>query len=312
MNEVQTKYGTIRDYLNLNMHSTGQPASLLLTGYSEFETPYGTLVPQYTVEDQGRKEHQYVLFHSNGTLRKVPLQDATAIKTCYGAIDSEMVLFYDDGSLKKLFQLTGKLSGFWTEEQEFALAKDLTVALPEGEITAKMIGLGFFKSGTIRSITFWPGQVVSVTTPAGTIDVRTGISFYEAGGIRSLEPVRPTSVETVIGTLQAFDNDPDGISGDMNSLCFDSKGSVSALYTTSNRVIVTEGTGEKTVYEPEEKESLCSESVAVAVPLKIEFSAGKVRFTQSAGDEYVVEECLFQIEEYEKALAVPCYECSQV
>lgn len=310
MTEVKTEYGVITDYLNLKMHGSGQPASMLLTGYTEIETPYGILVPQYEVEDLGRKEHKYVLFHSNGTVRKVPLQDEQDIETKYGTIASEMLLFYNNGALKKLFPITGKLSGYWTEENEFALAEDLTLSLPCGTVTAKIISLGFFKSGTIRSLTLWPGEIVSVNTPAGTIETRTGMAFYEEGRIRSLEPALPTFVETPIGTVQAFDNDPDGISGDINSLNFDPDGSVSALCTTTSRVIVTVDADTEKTYEPTETASLCSDSVKVAVPLKIEFMDGKVRFNQSSQDEYDLAVCTFKTEEYVADLTIPSYECA--
>ncbi len=310
MNAVYTKYGAIKDYLNLEMYGSDQPASLMLTGCAEIETPYGTLRPQYEVEDMGRKEHKCIVFHPNGTVRKVPLQDKQDIETNYGSITSEMLLFYDNGALKKLFPLTGKLSGYWTEEKEYALAEDLNMTLPSGEITAKMISLGFFKSGNIRSLTLWPGESVSMNTAAGNIKIRTGISFYEDGNIRSLEPLFPTPVETSIGTLEAFDNDPDGISGDINSLCFDQSGKVSALCTTSNRVIVTIDSDTQKTYEPMVKESLCSESVKVAVPLNIEFIGDKVRFNKSNHNVYDIAGCSFEIEAYVANLVIPRYECT--
>jgi hypothetical protein len=310
MTEVKTEYGAIKNYLNLEMHSSGQPASLLLTGYTELETPYGLLVPQYEVEDHGRMEHKYLTFYSTGTLRKIPLQEKHYMETQYGPIGAEMLLFYKDGALKKLFPLTGKLSGYWSEENEYALAEDLTLKLPAGEITAKMISLGFHPSGNIRSLTFWPGEIVSVNTVFGNIEARTGISFYDDGGIRSLEPALPTGVVTPIGVVQAFDNDPDGISGDINSLCFDQEDNISALSTTSSRVIVNAGSGIRKIYQPTEKESLCSESVKVAIPLQIEFSNGRVRFNKNPNDEYEVAKCSFKIEEYKADLSVPTYECA--
>lgn len=310
MKDVKTEYGVITDYLNLKMHDTGQPASLLLTGRVELQTPYGTLIPQYEVEDLGRKEHKYVLFHSNGVVRKVPFQEAQDIKTSYGTMPAEMLLFYNDGSLKKLFPNTGKLSGYWTEENEFALVKDLKLELPAGEIKAKVISLGFYKSGSIRSITFWPGEIVSMNTVFGTIETRTGISFYEDGSIKSLEPALPTAVVTPIGVMQAFDNDPDGISGDLNSLCFDQNENVIALCSTSSQVTVTVDAETQKTYAPTEKASLCSESVNVAVPLKIEFSKGKVRFNNSLNDEYDLSACTFNVEEYIADLTIPSYECA--
>lgn len=310
MKAVHTNHGVISDYLNLEMHDSGHPASLMAMGPAELETAYGTLVPQYQVEDMGRKEHKYILFHSNGALRKVPLQEKQDIKTRYGTMASELLLFYKDGALKRLFPLSGKLSGFWTEEHEYALAEDLTLSLPCGEITAKMICLGFFKSGAIRSVTLWPGETAAVNTVAGPIATRTGISFYDTGAVRSLEPRDPIAIKTPIGIVEAFDNDPDGISGDMNSLCFDPAGNVSALCTTSSQVIVTVDGETKKTYAPEEKESLCSETIKISVPLQIEFFGEKVRFNKNPRDEYDLSACSFEIQAYAADTRIPCYECS--
>ena len=309
MTAITTQYGTIKEYLHLETYESGTPASLMCTGRHELETPYGTLVPQYEVEDFGRKEHKHVLFHPNGTVRRVPLQDAQTIETDHGPISAEMLLFYNNGALKRLFPLTGKLSGYWTEANEFALAQDLTLILPSGTITAKMISIGFYKSGSVRSITLWPGETVDIKTPAGTVNTRTGISFHEDGSIKNLEPARPTAVKTAIGTIEAFDNDPEGVSGDMNSLGFDTTDRITALCTTSSQVAVTARTGEKRVYHPTEKASLCSESVTISVPLHIEFIGDTVRFNKNPKDEYPITECSFEIGQYIADVVLPTYEC---
>jgi hypothetical protein len=310
MKEIKTEYGIITDYVNLEMHSATQPASLLVTGRTEIKTQHGTLIPQYEVEDMGRKDHKYLHFYPNGTLKKLPLQQSQDFETRYGTIAAEHVLFYKDGSLKKLFPLAGKLSGYWTEDKEYALAEDLTLPLPSGPITAKMICVGLYKSGALRSLTLWPGEAVCLPTPIGPIDVRTGIAFYETGELKSLEPLRPTAVDTPIGSIQAFDSDPEGISGDINSLMFGLDGQIIALTTTNCRVVVTVDSETEKIYSPKEKESLCSESVMVSVPLQIEFLNGKVRFNKSFQDEYDLTACRFRVEPYTAKVAIPCYECS--
>ncbi len=307
MKDIQTEYGVLTDYVNLEMHSATQPASLLVTGPSRLETAHGTLIPQYEVEDMGRKDHKYLHFYPNGALKRVPLQTEQDFETRYGTISAEHVLFYKDGSLKKLFPLAGKLSGYWTENNEYALAKDLTLPLPTGPITAKMICVGFYKTGSLRSVTLWPGETVSLKTAAGTFDARTGIAFYETGEVKSFEPQKPTPVETPIGTIEAYDNDPEGISGDINSLCFDVKGNVISLTTTSSQVVAAGSPqGEKT-YSPAVKESLCSESVMVTVPLLIEFINGRVRFNKSALDEYDLTTCSFRVEPHKADAVIPCF-----
>jgi hypothetical protein len=311
MKPINTPFGVIADYINLEMHSATQPFSLLVMGPTELKTQHGTLIPQYYVEDMGRKEHKYLYFHPNGALKKLTLQESQEFKTQYGIIAAEHVLFYKDGTLKKLFPLAGKLSGYWTEEKEYELAEDLTIPLPSGPITAKMINIGFYKSGQIRSVTLWPAETVPLATPIGPIDIRTGIAFHETGEIKSVEPRRPTPVETPIGTIEAFDTDPEGISGDINSLNFGPDGKITSLTTTTSQISITDEQGTKKTYAPTEKESLCSESAMVSVPLQIEFIDGKVRFNKSVQDEYDSSACTFRVEPHKSETIVPTYDdCS--
>jgi hypothetical protein len=309
MKQLNTKYGVIEKYLNLEMHDAETPASLLFTGRMEMETPCGTLIPLYEVEDMGRQQHRPVLFHSNGTVRRVPLQEPVTVETNYGCFPSELILFYKDGALKKFFPLAGKLSGYWSEENEYGLAAEFKMALPVGEISAKIINMGFYASGVVRSITFWPKETVSVESGKGKVEVRTGIAFHDDGSLRSLEPATPTPVETPIGVLKAFDNDPEGINGDLNSLQFDRAGNICALTTISDQVIVTTASGEQKAYAPTEKASLCSDLVKIAQPLLIEFLEGKVRFNKNPSDEYDIATCSFEIKEYKRETVIPSYDC---
>ena len=125
--------------------------------------------------------------------------------------------------------------------------------------------------------------------------VRVGISYYEDGSVKSAEPAEPYAVETRIGKILAYDNDPEGIMGDINSLQFDSEGDIKSLCTTYNSITVKNASGEQVTYTPSEKESLCSEPVAITVPLQIEFFNGKVRFKKSFSDEYDFSECSFEV-----------------
>lgn len=310
MEVLKTKYGIIRGYQNLEKHASGNPASLIFTERVEIETPVGIIVPQYSVDDHGRQILKPVYFYDNGNIKKAPLQEAAYIETKYGKLSSELVMFYNDELLKKLFPLNGKLSGYWGEKDEYNLAEDLQLQLPCGTISAKIINIAFYKNGDIKSITLWPQETIEAKTPSGIMSVRIGISFYEDGSVKSVEPADPYDVETKIGKILAYDNDPEGIMGDINSLQFDSEGEVTSLSTTYNSIIVKNASGEELMYTPSEKESLCSEQVAITVPLQIEFINGKVRFNKSFSDEYDLSECLFEVIKYEKKAADPSYECS--
>ena len=310
MEMLKTKYGVIPGYQNLEKYASGNPRSLTFTERIEIETPVGVIVPQYSVDDHGRKILKPVYFYDNGNIKKAPLQDAAYIDTKYGKLSAELVMFYDDEVLKKLFPLNGKLSGYWGEKDEYTLSEDLELQLPSGPIRAKVINIVFYKNGNIKSITLWPQETIEAKTPSGRMNVRIGISFYEDGSVKSAEPAEPCVVQTKIGKISAYDNDPEGIMGDINSLQFDSKGEVTSLSTTDNAITVKTASGEKVMYTPSEKESLCSERVAITVPLQIEFINGKVCFNKNPSDAYDFSECSFEVTPYEKKATDPFYTCS--
>ncbi|NDY72854.1 hypothetical protein DO021_15240 [Desulfobacter hydrogenophilus] len=310
MEALKTKYGVVTDYLNLEKYASGNPASLIFTERIEIKTPVGTIIPQYSVDDHGRRILRPITFYDNGNIKKAPLQEAADIETSYGKISTELIIFYDDEVLKKIFPLNGKLSGYWGEKDEYALAKNLELKLPCGTIKAKIINLVFYKNGNIRSITLWPQETVEAKTPLGTMPIRVGISFYEDGSVKSVEPAEPYTVETKIGPISAYDNDPEGIMGDINSLQFSNQGEVTALSTTQNAIILRNEAGGEVKYTPSKKESLCSENVVVTVPLQIEFTSETIRFNHSTSEEYNLSECSFEVIDYEKKTANPFYICN--
>jgi hypothetical protein len=310
MEALKTKYGIVPDYLNLEQYASGNPASLIFTERLEMETPVGIIIPQYSVDDYGRKALRPFTFYDNGNIKKAPLQEAVDIETKYGKIPAELVMFHDDESLKKIFPLNGKLSGYWGEKDEYALAKDLELKLPCGTIKAKIINLVFYKSGNIKSITLWPQETVEAQTPLGAMRIHVGISFYEDGSVKSVEPAEPHTVETKIGPISAYDNDPEGIMGDINSLQFNNQGEITALSTTENAIILRNAAGGQIKYSPSEKESLCSENVSVTIPLQIEFTRETIRFNHSASEEYNLSECSVEVIKYGQKAANPFFICN--
>ena len=310
METLKTKYGETTGYQNLEKYASGNPASLIFTERVEIKTPVGVIVPQYSVDDHGRRVLKPVSFYDNGNIKKAPLQEAANIETKYGKISAELVMFYNNELLKKLFPLNGKLSGYWGEKDEYALAKDLELKLPCGTVKAKIMNIVFYENGNVKSITFWPQETVEAKTPIGTMRIRVGISFYEDGSIKSVEPAEPYTVETKIGKISAYDNDPEGIMGDINSLQFDNQGEITALSTTQNAIILRNEAGGEVRYTPSKKESLCSENVAVTIPLQIEFTSETVRFNHSASEEYNLSECSIEVIGYGKKSANPFFICN--
>ncbi|QJB56778.1 hypothetical protein [Pseudodesulfovibrio sp. zrk46] len=245
-------------------------------------TRYGELTPQHTANTLRRKEILPVDFYKNGTIKSLPLEEQTAIETPAGNIPAELVTFHENGAINRVFPLNGKLSGYWSEADEAALATPLTIHSPVGPITARMISLGFHENGSLRSLTFWPGESVSIKTPVGFVETRIGVSFSPDGRLISLEPAKPSLIPTPAGEIMAYDIDAVGVNGDSNSLCFDEEGTVCGVTTTATRVKVVASDGSTTAYSPELRESLCSETATEPNPMRMAFEDGIMKVWQES------------------------------
>jgi len=250
-------------------------------------TRYGDLVPQRTTDDLRRKELLPVDLYEDGSPRGLPLETQVLIDTPAGVVPAEFISFYPDGSLNRVFPLNGRLSGYWTQDDEARLSEPVRLQTPVGELHARVISVSFYKTQALRSLTLWPGEVVSVQTPAGLIKTRTGVSFYPDGSIRSLEPAAPVAVKTPVGEIMAFDPDAVGVNGDCNSLVFNPDGSVRSLCTVSSRVTAFMPDGTRTVCCPQWRESICGDTEREITPMAILFDGGDVVIRSSAEDASV-------------------------
>ena len=77
-----------------------------------------------------------MVFHESGRLKCLPLETQTIVATPAGDIPAEMLTFHPDGSLSRIFPLNGKLSGYWSQDDEAKLAAPLTMLTPVGVLTA--------------------------------------------------------------------------------------------------------------------------------------------------------------------------------
>ncbi|SHH93592.1 hypothetical protein [Clostridium grantii] len=280
---------------------------------NEIDTSYGKLVPQY---DESAERHKFInsiSFYNNGNIKSIALQNQISIKTLSGVFKAEYLTFYEDGSLKKIFPLNGKLSGYWTEENEYSLAENMDIQLSIGKYTFKLININFYPSNAVKSITLWPKESVLIETPLGKINTRIGVSFYENGKIASIEPSDPVTVETKIGKLKAYDSIALGIHGENNSLKFSENRQVLALTTISNRIEIEDKYGNNKSYEPSYRQSMCSDNEKEIVPLKIEFTNYSVIFNSNSDDEFNLDECKFNITQLEvdySKIRIGCTGCS--
>ena len=81
-----------------------------------------------------------------------------------------LVSFHKNGTINRVFPLNGKLSGYWSQEDEAALAKPVTLTTPIGPVRVKVLSVSFYDDRSLRSLTLWPGETLSVPTPVGPIE----------------------------------------------------------------------------------------------------------------------------------------------
>ncbi|MCJ2163487.1 MULTISPECIES: hypothetical protein [unclassified Pseudodesulfovibrio] len=248
-------------------------------------TQYGDLIPQHTDDDLRKREILPMEYHPSGSIKSVPLERQTTIVTQAGELPAELISFHENGVINRIFPLNGKLSGYWSQEDEAGLAEPITLISPIGVLTAKFLSVSFYENQSIRSVTLWPGETLSVPTPVGVIETRIGISFTRDGKVRSLEPAKPTLVKTLAGEMAAFDPDVVGVNGDANSLAFDESGEVCQVITTLTKLKVITPDGHTQGFTPEYRDSLCGDTDKEVVPMKVRFNEREVtvQITPDAG-----------------------------
>lgn len=217
---VMTPYGCIHNAHVLSRWENGAPRACRCLAADMAPTPQGWLMPLYDVSDIRRGCESSFTLYPNGMWRSLELQNQTPVATPLGLLPAEWLSWYPGGALKRILTRKGRLSGYWTEKDEAALAPNLTLLLPPGHFTGKVQGLRFYPGGQCASVTLWPGEVWNIPTPVGPLPIRYGCAFYEDGSVKSCEPAWPVSVPTALGDIRAFDPEAQGICGDVNSLKF--------------------------------------------------------------------------------------------
>lgn len=303
-----SRYGVWEGIHFLQTTPDGVVESFHLERPNHLRLPFGLVTPLWDVEDHGRRRQTPVLFYPDGTLKSLPLQERTAISTTAGELPAELLTFYKTGELRRIFPSAGKLSGFWTEENEYQEAPVCELSVGGMQLRAKMIAIQLYTTGAVRSITLWPGEKVTVTTPLGTMSVRIGLSFYPDGRLESVEPAAPTLVPTAIGMVSAFDNDPLGIHADRNSLQFDRSGQVSSLRTVSSAIKVFPCDREAALHAPVKQQSFCEETDTTWKTLGIDIAQDQVRFTQlgSPAASYPLATTQFEVVVHKGYSAASC------
>jgi hypothetical protein len=308
MKSYPTRYGMLQHISEYSLYPDKSMKECMLMDKVVLTTGHGDLIPQYEFSENRRKYIYSLSLYEDGALRKIALNDKTKIMTPLGSMEAELITFYQSGKLKRLFPLNGRISAYWDEDEEYKLATKEMIELPGQTVSAKIIAYNFYESGTLKSITLWPKEVIKLNSPIGEVRVRIGVSFYENGNLKSMEPSFPLAVQTPIGEIKAFDLNADGISGDRNSVVFSEIGSIQELITSGIKITVQGSEGNTPVeYSPVQD---CDEDgIEISFqPLKIVFDQDIVRFNDQ--DEYKITENSFRIERYHSKAPGMCSDCS--
>lgn len=302
---------SLKGIISDEFYENGYLKECLLNEKNEIETPLGKLTPIYEDDGVRDKYNKSLSFYENGEIKSISLQERQIIKTSIGSIPAELLTFYQGGGIKRIFPLNGKITGFWTEDDEYNLAKEVEIKLPFGTIKKKVASVQFYESGNVKSITLWGRDNLEVTSPIGEVKVRNGISFYETGEIKSLEPFEETFVDTPIGKLKAYSNQVLGIHGETNSLGFFKEGGIESLTTLTNQIEVTDKNGDESVFTNKQRPSLLDLDLVEIVPLSIEFYSDKVRFNNDAENDYEIQTSKFIIREKSIEIENDCSNCAE-
>lgn len=308
MSKINTKYGYLSGISLVERFSNGKIKECTLSEENELITYYGKLIPQYRQDNIRRKYISSICFYENGNIKSISLNNQTNIKTELGTLGAEKITFYEDGSLKRVFPLDGKLTGYWTEEDEYNLAKEYEFQFLFATFKCKVIGIKFYRNQRVESITFWPKEHVKISSTLGNINIKIGMSVYENGNLKSCEPAEVTPINTSIGIINAYDINAIGINGDANSLNFHEDGILKSIVTSTDSIEVVDNSNNKIIYLPIKKTSLFDPTINEIEPIKIEFYDNKVTINNKY--EYEIDKYSFVITHYLKNIPMNCSDCS--
>ncbi|MBS7526254.1 hypothetical protein KHM83_06160 [Fusibacter paucivorans] len=239
-------------------------------------TPYGTFTPRFKREESRQKFSKSISFHQSGALKSIVPQEQTSVMTPIGMYPAELVTFHKNGMVYRVFPLNGQIDGFWTEADEAKLAEAYDFDLQIGTFTAKIISIQFYDNGALKGVLLWPGEVIEIMTPQGLMPCRIGFNLYPDGSLKSFEPAKPVSIQSVIGVISAFDYEALGIHADSNAVVFSQEGELISVLTPLTTIVASQGgqirrIAPRTTVNPVDGESL------MVVAIKIEFDTETVK-----------------------------------
>lgn len=253
MGNIEAKPFKLQGIISTWKYNSGEIESYKFEKQNKITINNNEYIPLYSYLDNRRKELPSLRLYKSGKVKSIILEKSKELDTKYGKYQVEKVTFYENGNIKRIFHLDGKISGYWSEDDEYSLAKEYYFSFLFGEFNVKTISIYFYKSGEIKSLTLWPKELIKIKVGNKIINVRSGVSIFENGRLSSCEPVFPTKINTNIGLIEAFDKNALGICGDKNSLEFFQDGRVKSLITSTDIIDVYEGNKLINTHSPKEQ-----------------------------------------------------------
>lgn len=263
-------------------YKSGALKSCMLGQKNEIITCVETLVPRFGPENERTRYTPAVTFFESGAIKSLALEKQALIQTPVGNYPAELVTFYESGELKRFFPLNGKISGFWSEEDEKNLSEKLHFKLSCGLFYARVIGLCFYRSGKLKSLTLWPKEEVILNTNCGLLPVRGGFSLYESGNVQSVEPAYPLLIASPVGNIRIYDETACGVNADLNSLRFDEEGNIVFFKTSLAKIAVYPAGKSQIVIGPATVPSPLDPEELMKLPMTVSLLKNKVTIDTSA------------------------------
>ena len=308
MKTFMTEYGAISDLVNYNLYENGTLKDCTNKHPNILKTKYGDLIPQYNYIDVRRKYIKSLSFFPDGKLSRISLNEQTPIKTSIGIIKAELITFYPNGNISRIFPLNGQLSGYWDEDQEYELTSDINFSFPIGNFVSRATGIYFYENGNVQGLSLWTNEIIEINTPIGKQSARLGLSLYENGNLKAFEPSSPLSVYTPIGYISAFDANDYTFFKECKSVNFYEDTTLKSIMTSKNKIIVIDSDKNTHIYEPRCYDDFDSGNFYI-YPLEIIFLDNTVSFNNL--DCFVIDECIFTIEEIVQTSNLSCtHNCS--
>jgi len=250
-------------------------------------TQAGTLILRESMPDQRSRDRESMTFYPAGELKSAYLEGCQKVVTPIGEKKAELITFYKSGAVKRVFPSYGSINGFWSEEEERQMVPVNSVRMLGVEIEGRISCYSFYETGSLKSITLYPGERVEFIWKRKLWKARYGISFYLNGELAAFEPATTHMIELENGIFQAYDSMAVGIHGEGGSLKFYPDGRIKSLKSCVSAICL--GEEKKILVEPKKIPSPMDPELMVINPLTYRFENNCIEGTDSFGTPFLLE-----------------------